>query len=179
MSRRALAFISRTVIAGVSSMKIRASASLPAAVVSFGQSPSRRNPFLTRCESTRASEVSMRMAICSFDISRENIATGLSASMAACWAMLRAKEVFPMLGRPAMMMRSEFWNPDVISSIFSKPVGTPVIRSFFSKSLSIVLKLSLIISFRGKNEGLILFCDISKMECSASSSRVSMSEPWL
>ena len=46
--------------------------------------------------------------------------------------MLSANAVLPMLGRPAMMMRSDFCSPEVISSSFVKPVATPVMSSFLS-----------------------------------------------
>ena len=121
----------------------------------------------------------MRRASCSLDISREKIATGIFASRAAYCAIFRAKAVFPMLGRPAMIIKSDFCNPEVISSIFSNPVGTPVTSSFLSYSLSIVLMLSLIMSLKGLKAGLILFSDMSNMACSASSSTVSMSVPGI
>ena len=38
----------------------------------------------------------------------------------------------PMLGRPAMMMKSDGWKPEVSRSSFSKPVATPVTCSFRS-----------------------------------------------
>ena len=44
------------------------------------------------------------------------------------------------------MIRSEGWNPVVRWSRSLNPEGTPVTSSFFSKSLSIVLKLDLTIS---------------------------------
>ncbi len=53
------------------------------------------------------------MTSCSLLISRLKKATGTPASMAAYWAMLRTKEVFPMPGRPAMITRSEGWRPAV------------------------------------------------------------------
>ena len=117
---------------GVSSMNRRASERRPAAVVSLGQSDSPRNPLRIFWESTRASEESMRMASCSLAISSEKTATGTPSSTEQYWAMLRAKAVLPMLGRPAMMTRSERCRPEVISSSFVKPVATPVISSFLS-----------------------------------------------
>ncbi len=43
---------------GISSIKSGASERRPAAVVNFGQSVSPKNPFLSRCESTLASDAS-------------------------------------------------------------------------------------------------------------------------
>ena len=43
----------------------------------------------------------------------------------AYWAMLRQKDVLPMAGRAATMIRSPFWSPLVISSRSTKPVGRP------------------------------------------------------
>ena len=40
--------------------------------------------------------------------------------------MFTASAVLPIEGRPAMTMRSEFWNPAVFSSKSAKPVDTPV-----------------------------------------------------
>ncbi len=54
------------------------------------------------------------------------MATGFLSLTATCSPMLSASAVFPMLGRPAMMIRSPSWNPDVSSSSRVKPVDTPV-----------------------------------------------------
>ena len=63
--------------------------------------------------------------------------------MPTCSAMLSTNAVLPMLGRPAMMTRSEGWKPQVSWSRSVKPEATPVTWSFFSKSFSMTLKLSL------------------------------------
>ena len=46
--------------------------------------------------------------------------------------MLSAKAVFPIEGRPAMMMKSLAWNPEVISSSLPNPVASPVTCSLRS-----------------------------------------------
>ncbi len=80
-----------------------------AACASFGKSRSPRNPCRARALSTRASEHSMRSTSCSFDISSEKNATptGGSASIAAYAAIFSASAVLPMLGRAAMITRSD------------------------------------------------------------------------
>src|SRR6266852_1710397 len=70
--RRALARISSTEIAGVSSMNIRASESLASALPSRDHSSLERKPLRNFCASTLASEQSMRIASDSADISSEN-----------------------------------------------------------------------------------------------------------
>ncbi len=57
--------------------------------------------------------------------------------------MFRTRLVFPIDGRAATMMRSPACKPRVISSTSTKPVGTPVMSRFCSKSCSIFGKLSL------------------------------------
>ena len=81
--------------------------------------PSRAAPSPSRCSlpvrrrwaSTRASAHSMRSASCSFDISSENRPTVSPVRSATCWAMLRQKEVLPIAGRAATMIRSPFCRP--------------------------------------------------------------------
>ena len=64
----------------------------------------------------RACEHSMRLSSASFDISSEKTATTLPSRTAAFSAMLMAKAVLPIEGRAAMMIRSDFCRPLVISS---------------------------------------------------------------
>jgi len=56
----------------------------------------------------------MRMANCWRDISSEKITAGISDNVAALRTISRAKAVLPMLGRPAMMIRSDRCSPEVI-----------------------------------------------------------------
>src|SRR3990172_6389929 len=94
-------------IAGVSSIQMGASERSPAAWVNLGQSVSERKPVLNRWASTLASDQNSLWAICSFEVSRLKIATGIFNSMATCCAILRAKDVFPMEGLEAMTTRSD------------------------------------------------------------------------
>ena len=54
------------------------------------------------------------------------IPTGSLDESAICSAMLSAKAVLPMLGRPAITIRSPSCNPEVMWSRSVNPVGTPV-----------------------------------------------------
>ena len=74
------------------------------------------DPVRNLCESTRATEHNIRCSNASFDISSENTATVFASSMAAFSAIFIANDVFPIDGRAAMMMRSDFWKPLVSSS---------------------------------------------------------------
>ena len=65
---------------------------------------------------TKACEASMRRSRDSLDISSEKTATTLPSLTAAFSAMLMAQAVLPMLGRAAMMIRSEACRPLVILS---------------------------------------------------------------
>ena len=86
----------------------------------------------TLCESTFASAHSSRCTSCSLDISRLSTSTRLWSSTPAYLAMFSAKAVLPMEGRPAMMMKSLDWKPEVMRSSLSKPVARPVMCSFRS-----------------------------------------------
>ena len=97
-------------------MKILAIDSFSAACAMAGRSRSSSMPWRRRCESTRASEVSMRMKSCSFDISRLNTPTTLPCSRAAFCAMLMTKDVLPIDGRAAMITRSLGCMPEVLRS---------------------------------------------------------------
>ena len=88
-------------------MKIGASLRRPAAAVSRVQSDACNRPVRTDCESTFASAQSMRCTSCWADISRLRISTRLRRMIPTNCAMLSTKAVFPVDGRPAMMMKSE------------------------------------------------------------------------
>src|SRR5262245_44712213 len=66
------------------------------------------------------------------DISRLSTRTFPCNATPTCCAMFKAKAVFPMLGRPAMITKSAGCRPDVSRSSFSKPVATPVTCSLRS-----------------------------------------------
>ena len=57
--------------------------------------------------------------------------------MAAYRAIPRAKEVLPIPGREAMIIRSDSCSPDVFLSKSIKPVEIPVYFDFFSYRLAI------------------------------------------
>jgi hypothetical protein len=86
-------------------------------------------PLRSFCASIRASDVSMRCTSDSLLISSEKNATFFCFSIAACCAMFSTNAVLPIDGRAAMMMRSEGWNPEVMSSRSANPLATPVIAS--------------------------------------------------
>ena len=81
--------------------------------------------------------------------------------------MFRQKAVLPMEGRPAMMMRSLAWNPEVSLSRSMNPVASPVIISLRSKSCSMVLKLPWTMSLSDENGSVIFLSEISRMRCCA------------
>ena len=105
--RRALERSSMTVMPGVSSIHRGALVRRSAALMTFCHSSSLRSPTRSLWESTCPSELNMRRASCSLDISREKKATVFLLRMAALVAILRVKAVFPMEGRAATKMRSE------------------------------------------------------------------------
>ena len=88
------------------------------------------------------------------------------------------KLVFPIAGRAATMMRSDFCSPEVSSSNSTNPVGMPVMSSFFSESSSIVLNVVLTIELTGSKPTRIASSAISKMDFSASSRTVCVSSGW-
>ncbi len=130
-NRRDFALISRTEMFGESSIKMGAWDKTPAASVIFIQSSWVMNPLLKRDESILASLLSIRNDSCSLDISRENMATAELLSTAAFFAILSAKAVFPIPGRPARIIRSDFCKPAVNSSSLVNPVATPVTSALF------------------------------------------------
>jgi len=89
--------------------------------------------------------------------------------------MFRVKLVFPIDGRAATMMRSEGWNPEVIASSSSNPVGTPVTRPRRSWRFSMAWKLWCTRVLSGTNPLRTRSSAISKIARSASSSSRSAS----
>ena len=114
--RRALALTSSGFNAGVSSMCIGASCSLPTAVVSRCQSSSVSRPVRSLCWSSLPTDPRRRIASCAPDISMLNMATGNPLSTATCSPMFSARAVLPILGRPARMIRSPGCIPAVLRS---------------------------------------------------------------
>ena len=64
-----------------------------------------------------------------------NTRLGVLQPMTAYSTMFMASAVFPMAGRPAMTMRSEFLKPVVFASKTSKPLDRPGNCPLFSYSL--------------------------------------------
>ena len=112
----------------------------------------------------RASDVSIRMNSCSFDISRLKNPTVMSVEVPTCWAMFRTKLVFPIEGRAATSTRSDGCSPDVISSRSRNPVGTPVTRPLCCCSFSIVAKLLCTRSRSGTKPARIRSSAIAKID---------------
>ena len=123
-SRRALARISITPIAGVSSMKIGASVRRAGGVGQLGPLAFAAGSRCAAAAPARAPASrggAARAAPC--DISRQKTPTGSFVLIATCSAMLSTRLVFPIEGRPAMTIRSDFWKPEVMRSRSTKPVG--------------------------------------------------------
>ena len=76
-------------------------------------------------ESTPASAAKRRSTSCWSLISREKMPTCALYFNAALRAISSANVVFPIEGRAARMMRSDFWNPARMLSKPSNPEGTP------------------------------------------------------
>ena len=57
-----------------------------------------------------------RLTNCTLDISNEKIATGKLYSTAIFFAIESTKAVFPIAGRAAIMIKSDFCHPEVIWS---------------------------------------------------------------
>ncbi len=145
-SRRARARRSIAVSAGVSSMYSGDSCIFWIALVSRGQSSSCRRPVRSRCWSSRPTDDSMRSASCEAPISIEKTATGMPWSMATYSPMLRASEVLPIDGRPATMIRSPGWKPEVLESRSANPVGTPVTSEGLARSNSSWIRSTTLVS---------------------------------
>ena len=84
-----------------------------------------RRPVRSFQESTPDSAASIRSTSCWSLISSEKIPTEAPCCRAALRAISRARVVFPIDGRAARMIRSDFWNPDSTLSSPVKPEGTP------------------------------------------------------
>ena len=131
--RRARARSSSAVKPGVSSIYMGASESLTTASFRRPQCSSCNLPVFKTLWSKRPTEPSIRMTSCAPPISIENTATGNLFSTATCSAILIEKAVLPMEGRPATMIKSPGWRPDVFLSRSIKPVDMPVTSSGLSR----------------------------------------------
>ena len=126
LSLRALERSSPIPRAWVSSNRIRMPARVLTASLRRTHSSSRSLPARTILESSFDSATSRRMSSCSLGISRLKNAMEALCFSAIFRAMVSTKAVFPIEGRAAMMMRSPFCQPWVISSRLSNPVGRPL-----------------------------------------------------
>ena len=103
-------------------------------------------------ELTPATEDRIRATSCSFPISREKKATVLSYIIVTFWAMFKVKAVFPIAGRAATRMRSDFCRPLKTWSTSLKPVGTPVMAPSCCCNAFNLSKLDNTISLIGAKE---------------------------
>ena len=129
---------SATVIPGVSSSKSFVFAMIPELSTTWSQSLSERFPVRSVWESTRDSMANRRFTNCSFDISREKIATVFLSFMVILCAKLSTNAVFPMDGRAAIKIRSDGCIPEVWRSKSVYPVERPVTMLWFRDAISIL-----------------------------------------
>ena len=127
LSRRALARSSSTVMPGVSSTKIGASASGPCGQPQLGAgrgAAACRSGVRACLPAPRSRAGAARAAASTFQ------ARKWRSDAFREWRHLprpkEQNEVFPVDGRPATMTRSPFWRPVVISSSSVNPVSTPL-----------------------------------------------------
>ena len=114
---------------------------------SFSSSSSPRASFVASiCPSAQK----MRCMSCSRGISSEKNAT-VPPWRATCVATLRTKAVFPIAGRAATMMRSDFCSPRVMLSRVFSPVESPVTPPFALASSLTRSTASNTTSFAGTN----------------------------
>ena len=99
-------------IPGVSSITSLALPMIPTPSTTASQSESVREPVRSFWASTLDSMESIRLTICSLDISRLNTIQGSFLRTATWSTTFKTKAVFPMEGRAAISTRSEGWKPD-------------------------------------------------------------------
>ena len=132
----ALLLIAAILIAGVSSINKGSSAIFFDVSKNWSNWSSDILPRLISFDPILACSEIILVDNCSDDISREKNATEdfLPLSricFAALNAMFVAKDVLPIEGRPAIIIKSELWNPPSLSSRSLSPVGTPTIPPSF------------------------------------------------
>ena len=96
-----------------------------------------QRPDLILSDVMPVSEEINRLTNCTEDISNEKKAIGLPYLTDAFLATESTKAVFPIPGRAAMMIRSDFCQPAVTRSSSVNPLGTPVTPSFWLAAISI------------------------------------------
>ncbi len=116
-----------------------------------------------------------RLTSCRLLISRENMAVGILRLTAMFLAMERTKAVFPIAGRAAMMMRSEFCHPEVSLSSSRNPVSSPDSPDSRFAAASICSRACFMTGSIWVTSFFTLRCEISKSRPSASWRRSSTS----
>ena len=117
-----------------------------------------------------------------FDISNENTPIGNLKFTAIFFAIESTKAVLPIAGRAAIMIKSEFCQPDVISSSFLNPDCNPLIPSSLLAAISKLARASFITGFICITSFFTLRCDISNnllsVSCIKSSISTISSKAW-
>ena len=126
--RRSLAFISATVMEGLSSIRISVWLREAAAMEILLHSSSVSLPVASFLPSTKLSLASRRMTSCSRDISRLKMATVFLYFFATFRPIFRAKADLPMAGRAATRRRSDLFRPLIFMSKSRMPVERPGIK---------------------------------------------------
>ena len=125
--RRHLALMSATDREASSSRYILAWLNVAVAMATrFHSSSPTMRPLLSFLLSIRHSVATRRIPSWARLISRENTATLLPECLAASAPMFMAREDLPMPGRPATMIRSELFSPEMRRSRSMRPVEMPV-----------------------------------------------------
>ena len=115
--------------------------------------------------------------ICSLLISRLNIAIVPAPCNAICSIRFSTKEVFPIAGRAAINIKSDFCSPAVLKSKSRNPVSIPVICPSCFDAFEISSKALKTTWLIGSNSLLERCCKTSKISFSAVS-KIS-SSGWL
>jgi len=116
-----------------------------------------------------------RFTSCTLLISSENTATGVLKFIAMFFAIESTNAVFPMAGRAAIIIKSDFCQPAVILSMPVNPLLSPLKPFLFSIASLICLKASLMTGLICVKSFFRLFCEISNSCPSASCIRSSTS----
>ena len=167
-SLRALLCNSNTLKPGVSSIYIGAPMRSLTLVSSLFHSCLVSRPFLILSPSISQTFIIRRLTNCTLDISNENIATGRLKFTAIFFAMDNTKAVLPIAGRAAIIIRSDFCQPDVILSSSVMPLGTPDILPSFFAALRMRSNASSITGSIWVTSRFCARCEISKIPASAS-----------
>ena len=108
----------------------------------FSNSLSDKNPVLIFEKLILDFEESILIINCSLVISSEKNPTFNPLVIAAFKTIFNPKEVFPIPGLAAKIIKSDACKPAVILSSLLNPLGTPVIASFLLARFSIIFIVS-------------------------------------